>query len=135
MLASAWPREQDAVGKDDRALPGALERLHDVQQEGVVAVLRRRHAQLEAPELVVLRVQPVAPALGREWRVRHREIEGLQAIGTTPVRVGERIALPDLVGLVVVQEHVHPRQRVGGIVHLLPINGETAWGLVGYLHE
>ena len=58
--------EQHAVGQNDRAFAGALERSEDVQQEGIVAVLRRRDAELEAAVLVVGRVEAVAPRL--EWR-------------------------------------------------------------------
>ena len=61
--------------QDDRRLAGALERLEDVQQEGVVAVLLRRPAELEAAVLVL---QAVAPRLDRERRVGDDEVEGPQ---------------------------------------------------------
>ena len=35
---------------------------------------------------------------------------------------GQGVALPDLGGGIVVQDHVHPRQRTGGVVHLLSVN-------------
>ena len=70
--------EQHAVRQDDRALAGALEAGEDVEQKGVVAVLRRRDAELEALELVVGRVEAVAPRLGRERRIGDDEVEGLE---------------------------------------------------------
>jgi hypothetical protein len=63
-MSASVAAEQHAVGQDDRALAGALERLDQVQQEGVVAVLGRRDAVLEAAELVVGRVEAAGP---RPW--------------------------------------------------------------------
>ena len=70
--------EQHAVGEVDGGLPGALEAGEHVEQEGEVAILLRRDAELEAMKLVVIRVEPVAPGLEREWRVGDHEIEGLE---------------------------------------------------------
>ena len=56
--------EEDAVGQDDGRLARALERLDQVQHEGVVAVLGRGHAEaVEAPEFVVFRVDAAGPVL------------------------------------------------------------------------
>ena len=65
--------------QNDRAFAGALERGEDVQQEGVVAVLLRRDAELEAAVLVIGRVEAVAPGLGGERRIGDDEVEGLEA--------------------------------------------------------
>ena len=56
--------EEHAVRQDDRAFAGALEAREDVQQEGVVAVLGGRDAVLEAPVLVVGRIEAAA---SRPW--------------------------------------------------------------------
>jgi hypothetical protein len=56
------------VRKNDRLFARALETGEDVQQESVVAVLPGRNAELEALELVRLRVEAVAPRLGGERR-------------------------------------------------------------------
>jgi len=87
--------EQHAMRQDDRALARRLQGLDQVQQEGVVAVLRRRHTVLEAPELVVLWVQSVGPGLGREGRIGHRVVEGLEAaVRILEVRPRERVVAP-----------------------------------------
>ena len=74
--------EEHAVGQDDGALAAAgLERLDEVQEEGVVAVSGGRDAVLETPELVVGGVEAVGPRLGRERRIGDREVERLEAAG------------------------------------------------------
>ena len=81
-----------------------------MQQEGVIAVLGRRDAELEPPELVIARFQSAGPGLGRERRIRHGEIEGLEgAILVLEVGGGERVAAPQLGGGVPMQDHIHAR--------------------------
>jgi hypothetical protein len=63
------------VRQDDRSLAVALEGLEDVQQEGVVAVLLGRPAELESAVFVL---QTVAPRLDRERRIGDSEVEGPQ---------------------------------------------------------
>ena len=46
------------------------------------------------------------------------------------VRAGERVVLPDLGGRTVVQDHVHLGQGAGGVVHLLPVQGQVVTGQV-----
>ena len=136
MSASLLPRNSTPCGQDDRALARALERLDQVQQEGVVAVLGRRDAVLEAAELVVGRVEAAGPGLGGERRIGDGEVEGLEAaVAVLEVRAGERVAPPELGGRVAVQDHVHPGQRPGGVVHLLAVDRDAAGRLVGGLEE
>ena len=65
--------EEYPVRKNDRALARALERSDEMEEEGVVAVLRGRDPVLEAAALVVVWIEAVRPRLGRErgiWRRR-----------------------------------------------------------------
>ena len=39
--------------------------------------------------------------------------------------------MPNVGGRIVVQKHVHPRERIGGVVFLLAIDGDAAWRFVG----
>jgi hypothetical protein len=58
------PSEKHSVGKDDGALSGALERLDEVEQERVVAVLRRRDTEaIEPLKFVVLGIEAAGPCL------------------------------------------------------------------------
>jgi hypothetical protein len=91
-------------------------------------------------ELVGLGMEAVAPRLGGERRIRDHEVEGLEAaIGALEVRAGEAVVLPDFRRWAVVQDHVHPGQRLGGVVHLLPVEREVearaALGLVVRLEQ
>src|SRR5205807_8465647 len=53
--------KQYAVWQIHGCFGGALEAREDVERKRVVAVLGRRHAELEALEFVFLRVEPIAP--------------------------------------------------------------------------
>ena len=90
MVGLGVAAEQHAVRQDDRRLAGALERLEDVQQEGVVAVLLGRRAELEAAVVVL---QPVAPRLDRERRIHDGEVEGRELGALGELRAGDRVAL------------------------------------------
>ena len=71
--------KQDAVRQNDRAFARALQRGDDVQQERVVAVFRRRDAEVEAVNSSSSVLKPLRPRLGRERRIGDDEIERLQA--------------------------------------------------------
>ena len=65
------------------------------------------------------------------WRtgIGDDEVEGLEAaVGVLEVRAGEGVVLPDLRRRAVVEDHVHPGQRGGGVVHLLPVEREVEAG-------
>ncbi len=122
--------EQNAVRENDRAFAGALEAGEDVQQEGIVAVLLRRDAELEAAIQVIGRIEAVAPGLGGERKIGDDEVEGLEAaVRRLEVRAGEGVVLPDLRRRAVVEDHVHPGQRGGGVVHFLPVEREVEAGV------
>ena len=122
--------EQNAVRKNDRAFACALEAGEDVQQEGIVAVLLRRNAECKAAIQVIGRVEAVAPGFGGERKIGDDEVEGLEAaVGALEVGTGEGVVLPDFRRRAVVQDHVHPGQRGGGVVHFLPVEREVEAGL------
>ena len=128
--------EQHPVGQDDRALALALERGDEVQQESVVAVFGRGNAVGEAPKAVVGRVEAVGPCLVGEGRIGDGEIEGLEAaVRVREVGGGQRVAVLQFGGFVAVQDHVHPRQRPGGVVFLLTVHGDAARRPVGGLEQ
>ena len=112
------------------AFAGALKRGEDVQQKGIVAVLRRRNAELEAPEFVFAGIKAVAPGFGGERRIGHDEVEGLETPSFS-LKCGLESVLSCQISAVgtVVQDHVHPRQRGGGVVHFLPVDGKIEPGV------
>jgi hypothetical protein len=135
-LAFRIAAKQHAVRQDARALAGAFERPHDVQQVGVVALLGRRCAERgEAFMRVVQRVEAGAPALVREWRIGDDVVERAQVALVHELRIGQRVALHDLRFGVVVQDHVHACQAGGGGVLLLAVDGELAARLVGHFQQ
>ena len=136
MSASLFPRNRTPCGRMMAPFPRALERRDQVQQECVIAVLLRRDAVNEAPELVVVRVEPAGPGLGGERRIGHGEVEGSEpAVPVLEIRRRQGVGSPQLGGGVSVQEHVHPRQRPGGDVHFLAVDRDAARRLVGGLEE
>ena len=71
--------EEHAMRQDAGALAGALERAHDVQQVGVIALPGRRHPEgFKAVVLIVERVEAGAPAFVGEGRIGDHVIEGLE---------------------------------------------------------
>ena len=121
------------MGQDNGRLALALQRLERVQQEGIVAVLCRRHAELET---TVLLFEPIAPRLFRERGIHHHEVEGLELGALRELRTGDRVALEDLgVPGEIVEDHVHPGQGPGGIVLLLAVDREASGCLGRRLDE
>src|SRR5690554_704736 len=123
--------EEHTVGQDHRALAGAFQAFDDVQQKGVVAVFLRRNAPHKAVERVFFRVEATGPVFLGKGRVGHGEVEGFQlAVSLLPLGVGKNVALPDLGGGIVVQNHIHARQSAGGVVHLLVEDRQPPRGLI-----
>ena len=128
--------EEHAVRHDDRALAGTPERRDEVQQVGVISVLGRRLAVVEAAVFVVGRVEAVRPGLVGERGVGDGEVEALEAprpIGE--LRGGECVVAPDLGCLAAVQDQVHPRHRPGRDVLFLPVDRQPVRRRVGGLDE
>ena len=128
--------EQHAMGKDATASAGALERAHDVQQVGIVALLGRWDAKtLEAPIGILGRIEPGAPALVGERWIGHHVIELLELLALLEFGIGQGVALPDDCCGVAVQDHVHPRQAAGGRILLLPVERHRPARLGGDLQQ
>ena len=118
--------KQHAMRENDRTLAAAFERGKDVQQKGVVAIFLRRDAEGETTIEVVGRIEAVAPRLGGERGIGDGKIEGLErAVGLLEIRSGKRVVLPDFRRGAIVEDHVHPGERLGGVVHFLAVDGEV----------
>ncbi len=74
-VALAVTTEEDPVRHDDRTLAGAVEGRDEVQQEGIVSVLGRRDAVLEATEFLMGRIKAVRPGLHGERGIGDGEVE------------------------------------------------------------
>ena len=117
-------------------LPLLLRRRDQVEEEGVVTVPGRRGAVLEAPELVVVRVETARPGLGGERGIGDCEVEGLEAaVRILEVRGGQGVATPQVRRRLAMQKHVHPRERPRCVVHLLAVDGDVVRRLVGCLEQ
>jgi len=128
--------EEHPVGQDARALAGAFEGSHDVQQVGVVALLGGGNAEtIETPVRIVVGGQSRAPPLVRERRIGHHEVENLEAAAVRELGIGQGIALGDERGGVVMQNHVHPGQAGGRGILFLTVKGDSSAGLVGHLQQ
>ena len=110
------------MGKDAAAPARALERAHDVEQVGVVALLGWWDAEaVEAAIGILGCIKPGAPALVRKGWIGHHVVELLELLALLEFRIRQGVALPDDRGGVAVQDHVHPRQAAGGGVLLLAV--------------
>src|SRR5262245_44763644 len=110
--------------EDARAFAGALERATDVQEIGVIALLAGRDTVLETLPGVMLGIEPGIPAFVAEGRISADVVEGLERVSVEVERVGDGVALPDFRRGVVVQDHVHSGKASGGVVFLLPVEGD-----------
>ena len=97
-----------------------------MQQEGVIAIFRFPAVPPDkAAKLIVLGIQTAGPVLVGKRRVGDGKVEALElVVALLPLGRGQGIALPDLGGRIVVQDHVHARQGAGGVIHLLTVDGE-----------
>src|SRR5699024_9423501 len=110
-----------------------LKRLHHVKQECVVTVLLRRFSETVEPS--VLFVETILPGLYGERRVSHEVVEGLQLLTLEELWIRERVSLADVMRLVAVQDHVHSRQRPGGVILLLAIDRQAVGSRVSHLDQ
>ena len=122
--------------QDARALAGAFQGTHDVEQVGVVALLGRRCSEMPEPvKGIIQRVDAGAPTLVAEWRIGDHVVEGLEGVAVLVFRIGERVARLDDCGGVVVQIHVHAGKAAGCRVLLLPVECHLGFGFVGDLQQ
>ena len=92
-----------------------------MQQVGVIALLGGRRAEgLEALIRISERIDAGAPALVGERRIGHHKIVLLDVVAILELGVGQRVALRNQRGGVVVQNHVHAGKAAGGGVFFLP---------------
>src|SRR5260370_4605256 len=133
--------KKNPVRKVDSSLSNGFETTKNVEEEGNVAILRRWHAEGKSLELVFRGVEPIAPRLKGERRIGDDEVEGLErALLRLKVGTGQDIILPDLCRRTVVENHVHPRQGRGRVVHFLSVECEVDAGralgfIVGFQQE
>ncbi len=102
-----------------------------MQQEGIIAVLLGWNAIHKAVIQVMFRVKTVAPGFGGERWIGDHKIKGLErSILVLVMRSGKSIIFPDLGGRVLMQNHVHARHGSRGVVHFLPVDGDTGFGFI-----
>ena len=122
------PTEQHPVRQDAGAFAGALERAHDMQQVGVIALSGRRHAEgFKAVVEIVVRVEPGAPAFVGKRRIGDHVIKGLErfanltSYGDFVFWIGQGVALRNERGGIAVEVHVHACQTAGGRILFLAV--------------
>ena len=117
--------KQHAVGQNAGAFACALERADDVQQIGVIALLRRRLAPLKALEGIDGRRQPGSPGLVGERRIGDHIIIGAELLAILELGRSERIAREDIRRRKIMQNHVHAGETGGGHVLFLPLQRDV----------
>ena len=132
--------KEDAVRQNAGALAGgALQGADDVEQEGVVALLGRRHSPSEA----LIRITAAALAQGEagaprfygERGIGDDVVVGAELLGVLEFRFGEGVAREDIRRGKIVQNHVHAGETGGGHVHLLALERDVFAGLGGDLQQ
>ena len=73
--------------------------------------------------------------LSREGRIGDDIVEGLEGVAVPELGIGQRVALHDQRGGVVVQDHVHAGEAAGGGVLFLAVERDGGAGLVADLQE
>ena len=127
--------EEHAVRQDAGAFAGALHRADDVQQVGVVALLRRRHAPGEALEGILRGREAGGPGLVGERRIGDDVVVGAELLAVLELGLGQRVAREDVGRREVVQDHVHAGETGGGHVLLLPFERDVLARLGGDLQQ
>jgi hypothetical protein len=109
-----------------------------VEQVGIIALLGGRNAEVPEPAIrIVQRIDPFAPALVAEGRIGNHIVKGFEIamIGIKKERIGQRVALLDLGGRVVVQDHVHAGKAGGGGILFLTVERYPGGGFITHLQE
>ena len=122
--------EEHAVGEDDGAPAGALERVDDVEEEGVVAVLRRAGPRSRTGRTRRSPGRARSPGLERERRIGHDEVEPLELpVAVRAVeRAGRRACCPAQISAVGLSWRIMfiRASAARRVVHLLAVDGEPA---------
>ncbi|MNP07862.1 hypothetical protein D3C76_999060 [compost metagenome] len=101
-----------------------------MQQKGIVALFSRWFTPGKALIGVIGWRQSDAPALDRERRIGHYVVIGTQLLTILELGRGQCVALQNVGGREVMQNHVHAGETGGGYVHLLPFQGDVRSCLV-----
>ena len=84
---------------------------------------------------IVERIEAGAPALVGERRIGDDVVEGLERVAVLELGIGQRVALHDQRGRVVVQDHVHAGEAAGGGILFLPVERDRGAGLIAHFQE
>ena len=106
-----------------------------MQQVGVIALLGRWYAPAETLVGVIVNGDAGTPGLVRERRVGDHIVIGTQLLAILELGVGEGVALYDIGGWEVVQDHVHARQTGGADILFLPFKGNVLARLGSHLQQ
>src|ERR1039458_6292703 len=102
-----------------------------MEQVRVVALLRRRHAEmLEAVKFILGWINAGAPAFVAERRIGDNVVKGLERAAVLELGNSQRAALLDERRWIVVQDHVHPREGASSGILFLPIQRDPCAGLI-----
>ena len=92
-----------------------------MQQVRIVALLSRRDAKVLKPIVRIIDgVQPGAPAFVAERGIDDCKVKRLQTVAVFELRIGDRVALDDQGGCLVMQNHVHASQTRCGRILVMP---------------
>ena len=73
--------------------------------------------------------------LSLKGRIGDHIVEGLERVAVLELGIGQRVALHDQRGGIVVQDHVHARQAAGGSVLFLTVERDRRAGFIGDLEQ
>ena len=108
-----------------RAFAGALQAADDVQEVGVVALLRGWHAPGEALELVRIEREAGGPGFVGEGRIGDDVVVGAERLAVFELGIGKGVPAEDVRRGEVMQDHVHAGETGGGHVLLLPFQRDV----------
>ena len=120
--------EQNAMRQNDGGVSARLHRLQDVQQEGIVAALRRRNrrnpfAMPPAAEGIFL-ARALEPALHGEWGIGNDIVECAKfAVVALVQGIGQRVSVPEIGIVHAMNDHRHARHADGRYILFLALYG------------
>ena len=124
------------MGKDNGRFALALQRLQNVQQKGIIPIFGWRCAILKTVKRIIIHIDPRRPRFVGKRGIGDGKIEPFQrSIRLYPMGSCQRVVSPQFSRGVIVQKHIHPRQRPGGVVHLLPVNRKPIGSFIRHLQQ